>query len=444
MSKKNEHSLLASPPHSVEAEITIVGSVLLYGETSALHILTPDHFYDGSLRAIFEAGQQLLRDGKEPDFIEMCNVLEDNEKIRAMGGTAFLADLGAKVVSPSFAPSAIRVLQEKYAWRLAAKAASELSAFADDAKGDVKQIPRLVAEASRKIAEVIPRPVEVNKEELITELQTVDDKIPTGFAQMDALLEGGLEKGWLFLIAARPSVGKSSMATTLVGNFLKNKTPVALVSLEMSQKQVMKRVLSAYFEVEPKEAVENARAYIERIDTPYYIHTGADLPSILQQIYTSPAPVIIIDYFGLITMKSKENRFQQMDEISRSIKVAAMEAGKSVILLTQLNREVEKDKTNRQPRLSDLWGGGEKDADQISFLHDPNAKEELNAEADSVATALGGATEKDLEWILRKNRHGPTGYLKLSFEQKKFLMREVGSFVSPPPSHGRKSADADF
>lgn len=449
MSKKDQAQ--AGIPYSLEAERTVLGCILL-GEKQWLKMLTPGHFHESVYGLVFKTLQEIASDGKEPDFLELSNALRNDESIEALGGIAFIAQLAADVTTTSMAPSAVRILQEKLSKRGAIEAGRKLIGHGQDDRHDVRALPQLLSEASRRIAEIIPRQIEVDTEELITELQTVDDKLATGFPQMDALLEGGLEAGWLFLIAARPSVGKSAMATTLVGNFLKAGVPVSLVSLEMSRKQVMKRVLAAYFDVYPTEAVEKANEYVPRIKTPYYIHTGSsDISAILQEIYTSPAKIIIIDYFGLITMKSKENRFQQMDEISRSIKNAAMEAKKPIILLTQLNREVEKDKANRQPRLSDLWGGGEKDADQISFLHDPAAKEELGETAQTVNVALGDSEPiKDLEWILRKNRHGPTGYLKLQFERKKFLMRDDAGFTAParptpsPKSDGTPRTDDSF
>ncbi len=424
------------------SEKTMISAVL-WGDKKWLQMLQPDHFYEKVYQKLWGGMQKLSRDGKDPNALEVSNYFAEDPDILALGGMEYVFQL-SEITTGALAYSAVDIVKEKYAKRLTLELGAKIMAHADDDKFNVKQLPQLVSDANRRIADAIPRPLEMDLAEIVKELQTVDDKIPTGFPQMDAMLEGGLEAGWLYLIAARPSVGKSAMATTLVGNFLKNRIPVSLVSLEMNRKQVMKRILCGYFDVLRDEAVSKAHEYIPRIDTPYYVNTGSsDLSAILQEIYTSPAPVIIIDYFGLITMNSKENRFQQLDAISRAIKSAALESGKSVIMLAQLNRAVETDKGNRRPRLSDLRGSGEADADQITFLHDPNAKSEDEEDAGAVADALGGDATAELEWIIKKNRHGPTGRVKLAFDKPKFLMREIDSFsIRPQPTNDKPKPKA--
>jgi len=411
-------------PHSSESEYTILGCIMM-GESQYLKMLTPAHFYDKTYALIYKTLQEIQEAGKEPDFIEACSALADKQEVQKIGGVDFLMDLTNKVVSVSLAPSAVRVIQDKYSKRCAIKAGQKLAEIGADNDHDVTELPQLIAEASRKIAEIIPRAVEMDKDAIIKDLLTVDEKIPTGFADMDAILDGGLEAGWVFLIAARPSVGKSAMASTMMANFLKAGVPPLFISLEMSQKQVLKRMLSAYYETDKDEVLEKGEALVRGIQTPWYMYHNDDISGILQQIYTTPAQVIIIDYFGLISSKSKENSVQKANDISRDLKNAAMEAGKPIILLWQLNRDVEKDKAERQPRLSDLYGGGEKDPDQITFLHNPNAKEELSSEAMTMKEAMKVENPiGEIEWVLRKNRHGATGYTRLKFEKKKSLMTE--------------------
>lgn len=380
--------------------------------------------------------------------MNVCDAMSDDKEFQQIGGSAFLAEMMANLPSLSMVASAMRILQEKYSKRSIIAAGKKMVEIGEDTKHDVRKLPQLMSDAAKRMADIIPRDIEIDKEELIEEIERDDDKIPTGFSQLDMILEGGLEPGWLFLIAARPSVGKSSMASTIMANFLKNDIPTSIISLEMSRKQIMRRLLCCYFHVTPAEAKEHARSYIERLHTPFYINVnGSDISMVIQEIFTTPAKVVIIDYYGLITVGSKEGRIQQLEEISRSIKGAAMQSGKAVIMLAQLNRDIEKEKGARQPRLSDLYGAGEKDADQISFLHDPNAREDISPDPMEISASVDANPVAEIEWIIRKNRHGPTGYLKLKFEKKKFLMSE--EFPSSPKKlpttpHVSRSPDSIF
>lgn len=423
-------TLLDVQPHALQAEQTICGIVMIGGEDWILKALTPEHFYDPTYGAIFAGAQRVAAAGREVNILEVANMLEADQRIQAVGGAAFLAEL-CTVPSTALAPSAVRIIQDKYSKRLAIHLAEKIKTAGYDLQHDVQQLPTMISELGRKIAEIIPRTLDVDKEAIIAELQEVGEKIPTGIAEMDLLFKGGIEPGWMCLIAARPSVGKSAMAATLMANFLKAGYPVSMISLEMSQKQVLTRMLSAYYEIMPEEVVSKAQELVERVQTPYWVHDNSDIGSILQEIYTSPAKVVIIDYFGLITMKSKEDARQRMDDISRMLKRAAMEAGKPIIVLWQLNRDIEKDKVERQPRMSDLHGGGEKDPDIISFLHDPGAKDALGEDAKTIKESMAVTNPiKELEWIVRKNRHGATGYMKLQFIQKKSLMTERAAAFS--------------
>lgn len=423
-------------------------SSIICGEFQWARIAIPQHFHEELHRRIFEAILDLIKKDKDPDFLNVCDAMSDDKEFQQIGGSAFLAEMMANLPSLSMVASAMRILQEKYSKRSIIAAGKKMVEIGEDTKHDVRKLPQLMSDAAKRMADIIPRDIEIDKEELIEEIERDDDKIPTGFSQLDMILEGGLEPGWLFLIAARPSVGKSSMASTIMANFLKNDIPTSIISLEMSRKQIMRRLLCCYFHVTPAEAKEHARSYIERLHTPFYINVnGSDISMVIQEIFTTPAKVVIIDYYGLITVGSKEGRIQQLEEISRSIKGAAMQSGKAVIMLAQLNRDIEKEKGARQPRLSDLYGAGEKDADQISFLHDPNAREDISPDPMEISASVDANPVAEIEWIIRKNRHGPTGYLKLKFEKKKFLMSE--EFPSSPKKlpttpHVSRSPDSIF
>ena len=403
------------------------------GETQYVNLLEPDHFYDPTYREVFQAALNVWNRCGECDFLLMVNELDDNEKVNAIGGSAFLAELSASVASTSFGHTAVRILKEKHAQRAIKKTAKAIDNMMHDG-ASIEEMPAYLADRGKEIAQMIPRKTSLDMEDLINEMLEEEERIPTGFEEMDLLLEGGLIPGGLYLVAARPAVGKSSMATTLMAHFLKAGVSPLLMSLEMSRKQIMQRVLCAYYDQLASDIQPRTRELIERIETPFTITDNINsLSNIVTEMYTSEAQVVIIDYFGLITTKThKDNRFQQMDDISRIIKNTARETEKPVIMLAQLNREIEKDKSKRQPRLSDLWGSGEKDADVISFLHDPRAAEALNAEADEIAEAVqSNDTTTEIQWIVRKNRHGATGFTTLNFDKPKFTMRDPSDIILP-------------
>lgn len=439
----NKPIITESLPHSLDAERIVIGCIL-QGEIQWLKILTQKHFYEPVYGLIFQTLLDAwVKDGYV-DFLIASDLLKGNEQIEALGGTAYLAEL-AILPTTSVGPSAVKILQEKHAKRISILSARKLEEFGKDLKHDVRHIPQLLADAGRAIHGLLPRPAKMEHVEIIEELQTPDVMTPTGFLQMDKILGGGLIAGGLFLIAARPKVGKTALATNILANLIKADISATFISLEMSRKQILQRVICAYFDIGPSEAIAKCQELIPRMNQQFNITIGTHgLNQILQEIYTTEARCVIVDYFGLITTASRENRFQQMDDISRSLKNAARETGKPVILLTQLNREVEKDKTGRRPRLSDLWGGGEKDADVISILHNPNLKEEAEDEMDGGPTNTG-TDNGELEWIVRANRHGPTGYVKLYFDKPKFLMREEGdAFAGRANTIGHKPKVIDL
>ena len=297
-------------------------------------------------------------------------------------------------------------------------------------------LPKFFVEEGKRYSELIPKKNVIDKEELISSLTMDQDTIPTGYTQMDELLDGGLYEEMLFVIAARPSVGKTSLATSMTAKLLKMNRSVLFISLEMSQKHIMERVLCATYNVGKDKVKENAREYVEAIKTPLNLAIGTnDLARVESECLSTDAEVIIIDYMDLITVRSKGGRMEQLDEISRALKNLAVHCAKPIVLLRQLNREIEKSKENREPNLSDLFGAGEKDADVISFLWDPDAKKtDQEKKTENVASSLDGESikQRGLHWLVKKNRNGPTGRCFLTFDAEKFSMKESSEPESMP------------
>lgn len=413
--------LLEGLPHNTEAEKNALVRMIAHEDYELSTILQSEDFYDNTYRMIFEAAKTVIDNTGAVDFVLICEALQNSKKIQDIGGSVFLAELMQSQASP--AKSSVSVMKRCRAARESLSMGATLEAVVRE--GRVGEVPMLLAQNADRLSGLLPKETKMNREDMIAELTTTNKTIPTGFPTMDLLLGGGLGPGDLFLIAARPSVGKSSLATTLTANFLKQGVRPAVFSLEMSRKQIVTRILCSYYNQSPDYVRANAKDCINGVETDMTLFIGVDdLGSIQMETMATEADVIIIDYFGLITMHSKENRFQQMDEISRAIKNLAVHTETPVIMLTQLNREIEKAKENREPNLSDLFGGGEKDADLITMLWDPSAKGKTDGDATDVAADLEGRTDCDLKWIVRKNRNGPTGYVNLRFDKPKFHLYE--------------------
>lgn len=414
--------------HSIESERNALVRMINHGDSELATILAPDDFYDASYRNVFNAGKRVIEKFDTCDFLLLCDEMRRSGELEKIGGVPFLAELFTAMAFP--AESSIIVMKTQRARRETMLLDKKAKAMIRD--GRVEEIPALLAEQGKYISDLLPKKPGSQKEAIIAEMEAKEHVTPTGYLTMDTVaLPGGLQAGDLMLIAARPSVGKSSLATSICVNLLKAGLKPALFSLEMSRKQVITRIVCGYHKVLAKDAILRSRELINAIfderDIDLFIGMN-NLTEIERETITTTADVIIIDYFGLITMQSKENRFQQMDEISRRIKNLAITSEKPIIMLTQLNREIEKDKTTREPHLADLFGGGERDADLISFLYDPNAKEtrnERNETPSDTARRMEGRKGKEIKWIVRKNRNGPAPVsVPLRFQPELFLFDE--------------------
>lgn len=406
-------------------------------------LLTQEDFHDPVHGEIFKACQDLYHGNNQCDFVLLVEKAEKIDSVARLGGVGFLAGLITEDLPLSSSEAIYKVLKRKRAQRESLNISEESRKLVFQ---DVTAIPSYLAEKAQKMAEFIPRVGNIQHEDMIAELTAEHSTIPIGINGMDLLTGGGLGPGDMMIVAARPSVGKSSLATTIMANMLHNKRRACFFSLEMSKKQVFSRLLSAYHKKPVKETKKDIVTYVKAIETPFEVIAKMyEITAIQAEMMASEAEIFIIDYISLISMQSREGQFQKLNEISKSIKRLANQIEKPVIVLAQLSREIEKDKTNREPQLSDLWGGGEADPDIITFLWDPNYKETIQEDKKSkaikettkVANELEGKDNKyeegELHWIIRKHRNGPTGKIYLKFHKELFLMEEKGNFGSSTP-----------
>jgi replicative DNA helicase len=439
-----------TPPQSQEAEESVIGGVLVHPRTfnEVAEYLTAEDFYHPALRAIFNAMVELERDSKPIDaltVVEQLRATESFDKLRAFNGADFLTELMAKVVTVENIGYHGRIVRGKATARRLVEAASEIAARGYGEYGDVDAY---IDEAQREIFEIAQRSLRSSFEHIkpvlkttISALERRYDRqqaitgVPTDYHKLDAMT-AGLQPGDLVIIAARPSMGKTSLVMNAVQNAAVNHGVPALVfSLEMSKESLCERLLCSQARVdstklrggflETRDWVQITKAASEIAEAPIFIDdTGS--PTLLEiraksrrwranpNLFQSPDQlgVIVIDYLQLVQgrVSKDDNRQREISEISRGLKALAKELRVPVVALSQLNRSLE-GRADKRPMLSDLRESGaiEQDADVIAFIYrdEVYSKDECKEEDRGVA-----------EIIVGKQRNGPTGRVRLAFLDK--------------------------
>jgi len=439
-----------APPtqlHSAEAERSTIGALLLDPDriVEVAGTLKPEDFYDPTYRVIYEAIQRIHEARQPIDFVTVTAELQKNQKIQEIGGAAFLATLCDSVPTASHAEHYAAIIREKALHRKLGDVAGAIRALADD-----ERLPALEAleRAEQKLL-ALGRHVSESKTQHIadigtqsyeryTRLQAAEDKtalfgLTTGFRDLDQVLTG-LPAGSLTVIAARPSVGKSSLALDIARNVAaKQGKNVAVFSLEMTKQEIMDRMIASFLGVDAwklkkgqltQQDFERMGALFDELrNHPLYIDddpdtTIANLRSkARRQQMEHGLDLLVIDYLQLIEVTDRaagENRTQQVSHISRSLKNLARELGAPIIALSQLSRSTEQ-RTPPIPILSDLRdsGGIEQDSDVVLMLYREALYNEDCAEPNVT------------DVYVRKNRNGPTGRVGLHFDKQQMSFRDL-------------------
>jgi replicative DNA helicase len=434
-------------PHSTEAERTTLGALLLDPEkiVDIAPMLTADDFYDATHRIIYKAIHRLYEERKPIDFVTVANELKDAKEIQAIGGSAFLADLCASVPTASHAEQYAAIIRDKALHRRLADAGTAITDLASN-----ESIPAMeVMEKAEQKLLAISRHSTENKPQHISEigdesygryarLYAAEDKaelfgIRTGFNELDRTITG-LLPGQLLIIAARPSMGKTSLALDIARNVAATqRRNVAVFSLEMTKQEIMDRIVATFLGVETWKLKKGALTeddftrmgpLFEGLrEHPLYIDddpdtTIANLRSKARRHQMEHGlDLLIIDYLQLIEVTDRasgENRTQQVSHISRSLKNLARELSCPIIALSQLSRSAEQ-RNPPIPVLSDLRESGsiEQDADAVLMLYREEAYNEDCADP--------GVTDV----YIRKNRSGPTGRVGLFFDKERMSFRDI-------------------
>ncbi|MEI3355738.1 MAG: replicative DNA helicase [Clostridia bacterium] len=420
------------PPHDLEAEQAILGSMLTDKDAviSAIEVLREEDFYREDNKAIYEAIFNLYNRAEPVDIITVKSELESMGKFEQVGGLEYLAELPEKVPTTANAMKYIKIVEEKSTLRRLIRTANEIIDLGYDQTEDVEDI---MEGAEKKIFNIMQEknqkgysPLKDVLVESFTQLEELYNKkqhitgVPTGFAELD-YKTAGLHGSELILIAARPAMGKTAFALNIATNAaVRANVPVAVFSLEMSKEQLVNRILCS------EAMVDSNKVRTGKLEEDDWAKlAGAIGPLSEAEIYIDDTPginvteirakcrklkleknigMVVIDYLQLVQGSNKRNgsREQEISEISRSLKILAKELNVPVIALSQLSRAAEQ-RPDHRPMLSDLRESGaiEQDADIVTFLY---RDDYYNKDSE----------KKDIaEVIIAKHRGGSTGTVEL-------------------------------
>ena len=442
------------PPQDIEAEQAVLGAVFLDADAiiDAMEVIAPEDFYRRSHQIIFQAMIQLNDRSESIDLITLKAEIEKSNSLEDVGGLTYLTELSQ--ASPSAASIAYyaKIVDDKAMLRNLIQTASRIVTKGfeqdEDVQSIIDQAEKSILEVSEKrnsngfqsIAEVLNRTIET-----IDQLAQNNEEItglPTGYAALDKMT-AGLQKEELIILAARPAVGKTAFALNIAQNVgTKTDRSVAIFSLEMGAESLVNRMLCAEGSIEASHlrtgqlseeewrnlivamgSLSNANIYID--DTPgiKISEIRARCRKLAQE--KGNLGLILIDYLQLIEGTGRENRQQEVSEISRQLKKLAKELKVPVIALSQLSRGVEQ-RQDKRPVLSDIRESGsiEQDADIVAFLY---RDDYYRSEGDDDDEPEEQQNNNVIEVIIEKNRSGARGTVELLF------IKEYNKFSSVSP-----------
>ena len=420
------------PPHDVEAEQAVLGSMLTDKDAviSAIEVLKEDDFYRTDNKIIYEAITNLYNRAEPIDIITVKAELESLGKFEQIGGLEYLASLPDKVPTTANAIKYVKIVEEKSTLRNLIKTANEIIELGYDPTEDVSDI---MEGAEKKIFNIMQNndkkgytPIKDILVESFTQLEELYNRkqhitgVPSGFAELD-YKTAGFHGSDLVLIAARPAMGKSAFALNIATNAaVRANVPVVIFSLEMSKEQMVNRILCS------EAMVDSNKVRTGKLEEDDWTKLAGSIgPLSDAEIYIDDTPgisvmeirakcrklkleknigMVVIDYLQLVQGSNKRNgsREQEISEISRSLKILAKELNVPVIALSQLSRAVEQ-RPDHRPMLSDLRESGaiEQDADIVMFLY---RDDYYNKDSE----------KKDIaEVIIAKHRGGSLGTIEL-------------------------------
>lgn len=434
---------LRTPPHNLLAEQAVIGGLLLENKKwpAVIEVICPDDFYNHANRTIFTTMAELERRHQPIDLVTVAGHLEKTGQIEEIGGVSTLTQLADQTPSAANIISYARSVSEQSTRRQLIGVGSSIIEAATSQAGPidiVNDAEAIFVKLTEKQTENGPRLISeiANSgylEELDNRSTSTNRGLLTGFIDFDKLTNG-LRPGQLVVIAARPSMGKTTLAINIAENVaLRMNHPVLVFSLEMERSELVDKLVSSTGKIplgdvlrgdlkegnfcDALDAINNAPFFIDDSGGLFINQIRARALRIKRKYGLS---MMVVDYLQLVRAKA-ESRFQEVSEISRALKALAKELRVPIIALSQLNRDIES-RRGGKPRLSDLRESGqlEQDADLVAFLYRENLKTD-----DEVVT---------LE--IAKQRNGPTGKIHLAsrLEYSRFE-NYIGRVEIPGPTH---------
>ena len=428
-------SLYRLPPQSIDAEESILSSILIDNDTflDVVEIVSSEDFYRSAHQKIFSAIVDLFSKNEPVDLVTLTNILKKKGEFEDIGGAACITNLFKTIPLAVNAQYYAKIIHDKADLRRLIDKSNAIIKRCYEDSGDVGDTINFAEKSVFEISENKIKPSFFRIGKLID--STIDilenlhgskqliTGIPTGFSQIDNLTSG-LQGSDLIILAARPAMGKTTLALNIARNAAVDAmAPVALFSLEMSKEQLAMRLVCAearvdsfrlkggFLEEEDWRRVTDAAGTLT--EAPIFIDDSPDITAMSIRAKArrlkmeTDLSLIVVDYLQLIKgSASSERRDLELSEISRSLKMLAKELNVPVLALSQLNRRLE-DRTDKRPQLSDLRESGalEQDADIVAFIY---RDEVYNKDENNPFKGTA-------EFIIAKQRNGPVGNVKLSF-----------------------------
>ncbi|MEN8113719.1 MAG: replicative DNA helicase [Actinomycetota bacterium] len=437
---------LQVPPHSIEAEESVLGAVLLSADAAniALEKLQAEDFYRPSHQQVFEAVQTLF-DANEPiDAVTVSEGLRRDGTLERVGGVGFLTRLIDTVPTTSNVDYYAGIVEEHALRRRLMRVGGTIGGIATEMKEPISDVldraeQEVFQVAERRVGEGLA-PIDpllgpaIERAEELQRLGSEVTGLPTGFRDLDRKL-AGLHPTNLIIIAARPGMGKTSLALNIAQNVAQGGEPVAIFSLEMSREEIVSRMLCSAGRIDSQRLrtgrlseadftkLSNAASTLYK--KPIYVDdspglTITEIRAKARRLRRRPGlGLVVVDYLQLMHGTSGENRQQEIAIISRSLKNLARELDVPIIALSQLNRSLES-REDKRPRLGDLRESGaiEQDSDVVLFIYRDEAYSPDKVESKGVA-----------EVVVAKHRQGAVGKVTMTFLPEFTLFSDMGRDV---------------
>lgn len=434
------------PPQNEEAEQHVLGSLLLDKNAmiKVVDFLSSKDFYNRNHQLIYEAMLDLYQKSEPLDIVSISNKLKEFGILKDIGGSTYLSSLVSSVSSAGLIVTHARIIQKKRILRDIISASYDIAEMSHNETNDIDNLLDNIEQKIFSISQESLRQEFIPIKNSLTEAwERIETRhrgeyprgVPTGFKKLDNML-AGLQPSDLIILAARPSLGKTSFALSIAKNAaLQHDAAVGVFSLEMSKEQVVDRLIAAesnvdlwrlrtgQFEMDGEfNDFARIRDSLDKLSKAKIFIDDAPSPDVLQMKTMARRlqaehglGLIIVDYLQLIKPRGdSDNPVQQITEISRSLKGLAKELNVPVIALSQLSRAVEQ-RPNKMPRLSDLRDSGsiEQDADVVLFIYREEEKDNPNKKSNTA------------QIIIAKHRNGPVGEVDLHFDSQRATFKDM-------------------